>query len=98
MSIALVAMLSGLFVVPALLLGVSHRLRKRSARVQSAFWGAIVAHIFSALAAIIFGMIPPESWTADDFWRGAFGFWAMLFLPIIGAALGFWRAERAPAS
>lgn len=94
MSVALVALLSGLFVVPALLLIVGHRLRRRSARVQSAFWGAIAAHILAAIAAVTFGMIPPEQWRADDFWRGAFGFWSLLIAPVIGAFFGYLRTSR----
>ncbi|MEO7360000.1 MAG: hypothetical protein ABI120_06710, partial [Gemmatimonadaceae bacterium] len=76
---------------------VSHRFRRRSARVQSAFWAAIVAHILAAVAAIVFGMIPPELWRADEFWRGAIGFWALLIAPIAGAAFGYFRPLRTTA-
>lgn len=94
MSVALVAMLSGLFVIPALLLTVGHRLRRRSVRVQSAFWGAIAAHVLAAVAAMVFSMIPPEEWRADDLWRGAFGFWAMLVAPVVGAAFGYFKPAK----
>lgn len=88
MTIPLMALLAGLFGVPALLLIVGHRLRRRSARTQSVFWGALLAHIVAALAALLFSMIPPEGWHSDNFWRGAFTLWALLVLPLIGAGVG----------
>ena len=88
MTIPLTALLAGLFVVPAVLLLVGHRLRKRPARTQSAFWGALIAHIVAALLVLFFSMIPPEGWHADDFWRGAFTLWGLLVFPLIGAGVG----------
>lgn len=88
MTVALVALLAGLFVVPAALLAVGHRLRRRSPRVQSAFWGAIVAHIVAALIVVVFSMTPPEEWRPSDITRGAISFWSLLIAPLVGAAFG----------
>lgn len=97
MNISLVAMMAGLFVVPGILLAASHRLRRRSNQLQSAFWGAIVAHIVAMIAATIASMISPEQWIADDLWRGLFGFWMMLVAPAFGATIGYFRASNSSA-
>lgn len=95
MTIPLMALMLGMFVVPALLLATGHKLRKRSPRVQSAFWGAIVGHIVAMLLASYFGMVPAESWQSSDTVRGFFGFWFMLVAPVIGAAIGSLRSGTA---
>lgn len=88
MTFALMVLLAGLFVVPAALLAIGHRLRKRSVRVQRAFWGAIAGHVVASIAAIVYSMIPPEEWQSGNIVRGAATFYALLVLPVIGAALG----------
>ena len=93
MTLPQIVLLAGLFVIPAVLLSVGHRLRRRSARVQSAFWGAIFAHIFASLAVAVFSMLPPEAWQSTDTMRGAVGFWSLLVAPAIGAAVGALRAR-----
>jgi len=95
MTLQLILLLAGLFVVPAVLLSVGHRLRRRSARVQSAFWGAILAHIVASLAVVVFSMIPPEGWQSTDTMRGAIGLWSLLVAPAVGAAIGAARAALA---
>ena len=97
MNISLVAMMAGLFVVPGILLAASHRLRRRSDQLQSAFWGAIVAHILASIAATIASMISPEQWQGEDVWRGVFGFWMMLVAPMIGATIGYIRGGASSA-
>ncbi|MBC8089692.1 MAG: hypothetical protein H7Z40_20710 [Phycisphaerae bacterium] len=97
MNISLVAMMAGLFVVPGILLSFSHRLRRRPNRLQSAFWGAIVAHIVAIIAATVASMISPEQWTAGDTWRGVFGFWMMLVAPLLGAAIGYFKGSNSHA-
>ena len=93
MTMQLAVLLVGLFVVPGALLAVGHRLRKRSARVQSAFWGAIFAHIVAALAVTVFSMVPPEEWQSTDYTRGAISLWSLLIAPLVGAAVGALRAR-----
>lgn len=89
MNIQLAAFLAGLFIVPAVLLSVGHRIRKRTPQVQSAFWGGLLAHIVASLAAITASMIAAEEWQSSDVWRGFFGFWMMLVAPVIGATIGY---------
>lgn len=94
MTLPLIVLLAGLFVIPAVLLMVGHRLRRRSAHVQSAFWGAIFAHIIASLAVVAFSMIPPEAWQTTDSLRGAIGFWSLLVAPVVGAAIGALRGRN----
>jgi hypothetical protein len=99
MTAGQLAMLLGLLGVPAGLLWAGHRMRRRSPRWHAAFWGALVAHLLAALAAIVASMVPPEEWRPDDTWRGVFGFWTLLVAPAVGAlvgiALGGMRAHAA---
>jgi hypothetical protein len=94
MSVHTIVFLIGLFIVPLVLLTWGHRLRRRGARAQSAFWGAIAGHCAAATVAVTFGMIPPEAWTAADTMRGFFGMWSLLVLPVAGALLGALRTRR----
>jgi hypothetical protein len=87
-SVHLLAFLIGLFVMPLALLACGHRLRRRGPRSQSAFWGAIIGHCVAATIAVIWGMIPPEAWTAQETMRGFFGMWSLLVFPVAGALLG----------
>ena len=93
MSLNLVAFLVGLFVVPVALLSLGHRLRRRSARAQRAFWGAMVGHITAAILAVTVGMIPPETWTSSETLRGFGGFWALFVFPVFGGAYGLLRGR-----
>jgi hypothetical protein len=91
-----VALLLGLFAVPAVLLWAGHRLRRRSPGWRGAFWGAVLAHTLASLSAMAAAMWPPVEWGAGDRWRGLAGFWLMLLAAPAGAALGYLRARRAP--
>lgn len=93
MSPGAVAMLAGLFVVPVALLALGHRLRRRTYRQRAVFWGAAIGYLVASCAALVAGMIPPESWSADDRWRGLLGFWSLLIGPAIGAVAGVAKAR-----
>jgi hypothetical protein len=95
-----IALLLGLFAVPAFLLWAGHHWRHTSARVRGAFWGGIIAHTLAAMLATAAGVFWPLEWGATDSWRGFFGYWSMLVLFIVGALIGALaneRAERAAA-
>ena len=98
MSVGLAAMLAGLFVVPALLLYVGHRLRRRSRRARSIFWGALLGHSIGAVFALWYSMIPPEAWTSGDFTRGIAGFYGMLAGGAAGALIGAIAGRRPTVS
>ena len=88
MTPGVVAMLAGLFAVPAALLWAGHRLRRRSARWRAAFWGALTAHAAAGLVALVAAMVPPADWAPDDRGRGFLGFWLPLVAPVLGAVAG----------
>jgi hypothetical protein len=85
MTIGLVALLVGLFVVPVWLLWLGHRLRRRTPRQRATFWGGLAGYGAGACAALAVGMSPAEMWSGDDSVRGALGLWAMVVLPAAGA-------------
>lgn len=94
MTPGLMAMLLGVFVVPATLLWMGHRLRRRPPRWRSMFWGALIGHVIAAVIGLIWAMLPPEEWAATDYVRGTLAFWSFLILPIVGAFAGWLRARR----
>ena len=97
MSIGLLALLVGLFVIPAFLLYLGHRLRRRSRRARAVFWGALCGHTIAGLMAVVYSMIPPEAWTSSDVTRGFFGFYGMLAGGLLGALVGL-LASRGPST
>jgi hypothetical protein len=96
MSLNLAAFLLGLFIVPIVLLAMGHKLRRRSTRVQKAFWGGVFGYCVAGTAAVIYGMIPPENWVEGETARGFIGFWGMLVLPILGSVVAVTTARSDP--
>ena len=94
MNIHQLALLLGLFLVPLAALAIGHRLARRGPLARNVFWGLVAGHTLAALAASTVAMTTPEFWGADDRWRGVIGYWGMLALPTLGAALGALRARR----
>jgi hypothetical protein len=88
MTPGIVAFLLGLFIVPLVLVGYGHRLRRRSALAQNAFWGAVAGHCIAGVLAVSLGMIPPETWTPEETARGFIGLWSLLVFPLVGAVVG----------
>ena len=95
MTIGLWAMLIGIFGVPLMLLWTGHRLRRRPPRWRAAFWGGLVGHLVAIVVGSVAAMTPPEMWAPSDVWRGAFGFWSFVLLPLLGAAIAVVMAPRA---
>lgn len=87
MTPGIAAMLAGIFVVPAGLLWLGHRLRRRSEAARRAFWGALFGHL-AAMVCAHFALLPAEEWSGDDRLRGALGLWSFLVLPLVGALVG----------
>lgn len=83
-----IALLLGLFAVPALLLWLGHRLHWRTPRARGAFWGGAVGHTLAMCVATAAAMYPPAAWTEGDVMRGVLGFGAMLGGGATGAVLG----------
>ena len=95
MTPGLAAMLVGIFVVPAALLWIGHRFRRRSARWRAAFWGGVIGHLAALVIGSVAAMIPPEEWAPTDMWRGALGFWSFALFPLVGAAIATMMRGRA---
>ena len=98
MTAGLMAMLLGVFVVPAALLWMGHRFRRRSARWRAAFWGGVIGHLAALVIGSLAAMIPPEEWAPTDMWRGLLGFWSFVLFPLLGAAAAMVASRRAGAS
>jgi hypothetical protein len=94
MSAGFLALLGGVFVVPAILLASGRHLRRLPLPQRRAFWGAVIGHGTAATLALVAGMIPPEAWTPDESARGFFGWWSLLLFPIAGALVGVLTADR----
>lgn len=93
MTVGIAAMLAGAFVVPALLLVLGHRFRRRTPRVRRIFWGAVIGHILAIPIASAAAMYPAMEWDGGDQLRGALGLWSLLVLPAIGALVGALRGR-----
>ena len=88
MSVGLSVMLLGLFGVPAVLLWLGHRLRRRTPRRRAIFWWALGGYIVAMVVATVAAFWPPAHWSEADTARGLAGFWAMVLLPVVGAVVG----------
>ena len=88
MTPGIIAFLLGLYVLPLGLLWMGHHLKRRSPRVKGAFWGAIIGHCVAGVIALVAGMMLPETWTADEQWRGFLGLWSLLIFPVAGGLTG----------
>jgi len=87
MTGARVAFAIGLFVVPVILLWLGRGLRKRSARVRSAFWGSVTGYFVGVLVICIVTVIPPIHWDGV-WWRDVAVHWSMVLGALIGFAAG----------
>lgn len=93
MSLSLMALLAGLFIVPGVLLWMGHRLRRRTARWRGMFWGAVAGHTLGMLASVGAMHVPAVPWAGGDA-RTAVVHWAMLIGAIAGAAAGWVAGAR----
>lgn len=62
MSGMTMALLAGLFAVPALLLWLGHRLRHRTPAARGVFWGALLGHTLGMLVTLGALHYPPVLW------------------------------------
>ena len=81
------ALLVGLFVAPALLLWLGHRLRRRSARLRGVFWGGVIGHSLGMLITLLATHYPPVFWGGEG-WRAVAVHASMLVGAVAGAAAG----------
>lgn len=87
------ALLGGLFVAPALLLWLGHRLRRRSARFRGAFWGGVIGHSLGVAITLFATHYPPVFWGGEG-WRAVAVHASMLAGAAAGAVAGAARRWR----
>jgi hypothetical protein len=97
MNPSAMVLLVGLFGVPLVLLVIGHKLRRRTPRQRSVFWGMLVGYIAGGVLSLVASVTPPEMWASTDAVRGAIGLWVPVIAPAIGAAVGALRAPRGVA-
>ena len=84
MTVYLLALLLGLFGVPALLMILGHRLRGRSENHKRRFWGGVLGCIMGIVVAVCAMLLPPVWWADGTFLRPFLVHWSML----VGGGLG----------
>ena len=89
MTLSMLALLLGLFAVPAVALALGHRIAKRPARQRGAFWGIVVGHTIAMLVATAAALYQPVRWSGADVMRGTMGLWGMLALGLVGGVVGY---------
>ena len=96
MTIYLLALLMGLFGVPALLMTLGHRLRGRSEPHKRRFWGGVSGYIMGMVVAVCAMLLPPVWWGDGTFLRPFLVHWAMFTGGVLGVLSGpLWA--RTPA-
>lgn len=82
------ALLVGLFVVPALLLAIGHRLRRRPPLWRRVFWGGVIGHSIAILVMLTAAMYPPVLWEGGFRPRDAAVHWSLVLGGVVGGAIG----------
>jgi len=88
MSLENLALLMGLFVVPALLVALGHRLRRRPLFWRRVFWGGVTGHSLAILVMLAATMYPPVVWEGGLRSRDVAVHWSLVLGAIIGGGIG----------
>jgi L-cystine uptake protein TcyP (sodium:dicarboxylate symporter family) len=81
------ALVVGLFIIPALLLWLGHRLRRQTPARRRVFWGATIGYLAGMLLMLVAIHYPPVLWAGAD-WRTAVVHWGMVVGAAVGAGVG----------
>jgi hypothetical protein len=87
MSAEHLALLVGLFVIPALLLALGHRLRRRTPFWRRVFWGAVAGHSAALLVMLAVTLYPPVGWEGGPRARDHAVHWSLLLGSLVGGAI-----------
>ena len=82
------ALLVGLFAIPALLLALGHRLRRRRPFWRRVFWGALAGHSIALLVVLAVALSPPVGWEGGPRPRDHAVHWSLLCGALAGGAIG----------
>lgn len=96
MSAEHVALLVGLFAIPALLLALGHRLRRRPPFWRGVFWGAVAGHSIALVVTLAVALSPPIAWADGPRPRDNAVHWSMLLGAVVGGAAGGLRSLARP--
>ena len=88
MTLENLALLMGLFVVPALLLALGHRLRRRPPFWRRVFWGGVIGHSLAILVMLTATMYPPVVWEGGLRARDVAVHWSMVLGAVMGGVIG----------
>jgi hypothetical protein len=88
-------LLMGLFVVPALLLALGHRLRRRRLVWRRVFWGAVIGHSTAILVMLTASLYPPVGWEGGPRSRDAAVHWSLVLGAVAGGGIGAALPRRA---
>lgn len=89
-----VALLVGLFVVPATLLWTGHRMRERGDTARGVFWGGVSGHAAGLLITLTASVYPAVWWAGGPFLRDFAVHWSPMLLAIAGALVGLAQTRR----
>jgi hypothetical protein len=81
------ALVVGLFLVPALLLWLGHRLRRQTGARRRMFWGAVIGYLAGMLVTLVAIHYPAVLWEGG--WRAAAVHWGMVVGAVLGAGVGW---------
>lgn len=88
------ALLMGLFAIPALLLALGHRLRRRPPFWRRVFWGAVAGHSIALLVMLGVTLYPPIGWEGGPRARDNAVHWSLLLGALVGGvASGVLRSK-----
>ena len=82
------ALLMGLFAIPALLLALGHRLRRRQPLWRRVFWGAVAGHSVALLVMLAATLYPPVGWEGGPRPRDHAVHWSLLLGALAGGTIG----------
>jgi L-cystine uptake protein TcyP (sodium:dicarboxylate symporter family) len=80
------ALVIGLFVVPAVLLWLGHRMRRHSDVRRRVFWGATIGYVLGMLLMLAAIHYPPVLWAGGG-WRTTAVHWGMVVGAVVGAGV-----------
>ncbi len=90
------ALLAGLFLIPAVLLWLGHGFRFRPRRWRWSFWGGVVGQVTGVALTATVMVLPPVAWH-DGGWRGFLVHWSLL-LPVLGGMAAGYAGAHLRAS
>ena len=92
-----VALLLGLFAVPAFLMILGHRLRGRTKAHKQRFWGGVYGYVLGMGLAVTAMVVPAVAWDPVLGLRAGLVHWAMVVGGVIGVLTGpFWAGPPRP--